>query len=79
MWVSTASTAAQVRAASELAKRGDISVIESAASVDRVDAAEYLIGIGAWSDRTVAALKPYANSPRKLFAAAVITPEYLTS
>ncbi len=63
----------------ELAKCGDISVIESAPRVDRLDATGYLIGIGAWSDRTVTALKPYANNPRKLFAAAVISPEYLTS
>ena len=78
-WVSTASTAAQVWAASQLAARGDLSVVESAGTSDRVDAVGYLLGVGAWSDRSSGALKPYSNDPRKLFTAAVNTPEYLTS
>lgn len=79
VWVSTASTAGQVWAASELAKRGDISTIENAAPTDRVDAAGYLIGVGAWSDRTASALKAFVDSPPQLFTAAVNTPEYLTA
>lgn len=79
VWVSTASTAAQLWAASELAQRGDLSTIESAGADDRIDAAGYLIGVGAWSDRTVDALKPFTSDPRRLFTAAVNTPEYLTS
>jgi uncharacterized protein (DUF1800 family) len=78
-WVSTASTAAQVWAASQLAARGDLSVVESAGTSDRVDAVGYLLGVGAWSDRSSNALKPYLNNPRKLFTVAVNTPEYLTS
>jgi hypothetical protein len=53
--------------------------VEQAAVGDRIDAAGYLIGIGAWSDRTAAALKPLAADSRQLVAAAVNTPEYLTS
>ncbi len=64
---------------SELAKRGDLSTIESAGPNDRIDAAGYLIGVGAWSDRTVDALKPFVGDPPQLFTAAVNTPEYLTS
>jgi uncharacterized protein (DUF1800 family) len=79
VWVSTASTAAQLWAANELAKRGDISAIEAAGRDDRIDAAGYLIGVGAWSDRTVDALKPFVDDPVLLFTAAVNTPEYLTS
>ena len=79
VWVSTASTAAQLWAANELAKRGDLSIIESAGVDDRIDAAGYLIGVGAWSDRTIEALKPFAGDPQQLFTAAVNTPEYLTS
>ena len=78
VWVSTASTAAQLWAASELARRGDQSTIESAGSDDRIDAAGYLIGVGAWSDRTAEVLKPNVGNPRQLFTAAVNTPEYLT-
>lgn len=79
VWVSTASTAGQVWAASELAKRGDISTIESAPTSDRVDAVGYLIGVGAWSDRSASALHAFVNNPPQLFTAAVNTPEYLTS
>jgi uncharacterized protein (DUF1800 family) len=79
VWVSTASTVQQVLLAGELAKRGDISTIESAPPNDRIDAAGYLIGVGAWSDRTSSALKPFLHNPRNLFTAAVNTPEYLTS
>jgi len=62
-----------------LARAGDLSAVEDAADGDRIDAVGYLIGIGAWSDRTVAALKPLVRKPVQLVAAAVNTPEYLTS
>jgi hypothetical protein len=68
-----------MRAATQLARAGDLSAVEDAAGSDRIDAVGYLIGIGAWSDRTVAALKPLAHKPVQLAAAAVNAPEYLTS
>ena len=58
---------------------GDLSTVEDAASGDRIDAVGYLIGVGAWTDRTVAALKALVDDPKRLVAAAVNTPEYLTS
>jgi uncharacterized protein (DUF1800 family) len=79
VWVSTASTAGQVWAASELAKRGDLSAVADVAPGDRVDAVGYFIGIGAWSDRTASALKSFVDNPLQLFTAAVNTPEYLTA
>jgi uncharacterized protein (DUF1800 family) len=78
-WLSTASAGARLRAATELAHAGDLSSIESAAAGDRIDAVGYLIGVGAWSDRTVDALEPLLHQPPLLVAAAVNTPEYLTS
>jgi uncharacterized protein (DUF1800 family) len=78
-WVSNASIAAQTWAATELTKRGDLSMIESAGLSSQIDAVGYLIGVGAWSDRTVKALKPFVGHPPQLFTAAVNTPEYLTS
>ena len=78
-WMSTASADVRMRAASQLAHAGDLSSIEDAPVEDRIDAASYLIGIGAWSDRTIAALKPLVRQPVQLVAAAVNTPEYLTS
>jgi hypothetical protein len=79
VWLSTASAGARLRAASRMADVGDLSVVESAGTGDRLDAVGYLIGIGAWSDRTVRALQPLAGQPPHLVAAAVNTPEYLTS
>ncbi|WP_353359860.1 hypothetical protein [Mycobacterium sp.] len=53
--------------------------MEQTARGDHIDVAGYLLGIGACTDRTAGALKPIANDPRRLVAAAVNTPEYLTS
>jgi uncharacterized protein (DUF1800 family) len=78
-WLSTSSISARAWAADNLTQSGDLSTVEEAAPSDRVDAAGYLLGIGAWTDRTTAALKPLINEPRQLVAAAVTTPEYLTS
>ncbi len=79
VWLSTASAEARLRAGGRLAHAGDLSSVESAAPADRIDAVGYLIGIGDWSDRTVAALRPLRGTPPRLVAAAVNTPEYLTS
>jgi len=78
-WLSTSSISARAWAADKFTKSGDVSVVEQAARGDRIDAAGYLLGIGAWTDRTAGALKAIANDPRRLVAAAVNTPEYLTS
>lgn len=79
VWLSTASADVRMRAAGQLASAGDLSVVEDATAGDRIDAVGYLIGVGAWSDRTVAALKPLTDMPVQLVTAAVNTPEYLTS
>jgi uncharacterized protein (DUF1800 family) len=79
VWLSTASAEARLRAASHLARSGDLSNIEGAAPGDRIDAVGYLIGVGAWSDRTAGALEPLVRKPPQLVAAAVNAPEYLTS
>jgi uncharacterized protein (DUF1800 family) len=79
VWMSTASADVRMSAASQLARGGDLSSIEQASAHDRIDAVGYLIGVGAWSDRTVTALKPLTRNPVQLVAAAVNTPEYLTS
>ncbi|MGZ4515307.1 MAG: DUF1800 domain-containing protein, partial [Mycobacterium sp.] len=79
VWLSTANAGARLRAATRLAHVGDLSGVESAAADDRIDAVGYLIGVGAWSDRTVRALQPLVRQPPQLVAAAVNTPEYLTS
>jgi uncharacterized protein (DUF1800 family) len=79
VWMSTASADVRMRAAIQLARAGNLSSVEESAVGDRIDAVGYLIGIGAWTDRTVAALEPLVHRPVQLVAAAVNTPEYLTS
>ena len=78
-WLSTASAQARLHTASRMAHAGDLSGIESTAPGDRIDAVGYLIGVGSWSDRTADALEPLVHKPPQLVAAAVNTPEYLTS
>lgn len=79
VWLSTASAQARLRAAGRLAHLADLSGIESTAPGERIDAVGYAIGVGAWSDRTADALQPLVRNPPELVAAAVNTPEYLTS
>ena len=78
-WLSTASAGARFRAASAMVRDGDISAVSDAPRSDRVDAVGYLIGVGAWSDSSAAALRSLVNQPNRLVIAAVNTPEYLTS
>ncbi|MGK2869324.1 MAG: DUF1800 domain-containing protein [Mycobacterium sp.] len=78
VWLSNTSAAARVWAADRFVTRGDLSPVADASPVDRVDAAGYLLGIGAWSDTTAGALTPLAGDPERLLTAAVNTPEYLT-
>lgn len=79
LWLSTTSVAARVWASDKFVSKGNISTVEQAGPNDRIDATGYLVGIGAWSDRTVTALKPLADDPRRLVAAALNSPEYLVS
>ncbi|WP_163756663.1 DUF1800 domain-containing protein [Mycobacterium botniense] len=79
VWLSTASAGVRLRAATNLAHAGDLSVVEDAPAGERIDAVGYLIGVGGWSDRSAKALRPLVHKPPQLVAAAVNTPEYLTA
>ena len=70
---------ARFRAASTMIRLGDLSVVTGVAPSDRIDAAGYLIGVGAWTASTAAVLRPLIGKPNMLMAAAVNAPEYLTS
>ena len=78
-WLSTASAGTRLRTATALTRAADLSTVESAAVSDRIDAAGYLLGIGAWTDRSAAALRPLVRRPPALVAAAANTAENLTS
>ncbi len=76
-WLSTAAADARMQAAAALVKSGDLSSITKTTSTDRIDAVGYLLGIGAWSDRSAAVLKSNIGDPAQLVAIALNTPEYL--
>ena len=78
-WLSNASTDIRFATASALAESGDLSIVEQAAAADRVDAAGYLLGIGAWTDHSAKALRQFVDNPPWLVTAAANTPENLTS
>jgi uncharacterized protein (DUF1800 family) len=76
-WLSTAAADLRMAAAADLAKAGDLSFVTAAAAGDRIDAVGYLLGIGRWSDRSSAALKPAVGNPERLVTIALNAPEYL--
>lgn len=78
-WLSAAAAGIRLRTADHLSGKGDISVIEEAPASDRLDAAGYILGIGAWSDSSAEALRPLRTKPPRLIAAAANTPEYIVS
>ena len=63
-WLSTTSTAAQVWAAESSPSSVICRPSRKPRKDDRIDAAGYLIGVGAWTDRTVAALKAFVDDPQ---------------
>jgi uncharacterized protein (DUF1800 family) len=79
VWLSTASAGVRFATAQALAADADLTSIERAGRRERLDAVGYALGIGDWTDRTAAALAPLSTDPQRLVAAAVNTPEYLTS
>ncbi len=76
-WLSTASLSTRLEAGRELAAAGDLSIVEQASGSNRLEAAAYLLGVGGWSDRSAAALRPYAGQPASLVAVALSTAEFL--
>lgn len=78
-WLSSSAANIRLHIANKVVRDGDVSLVAETTITDRIDAAGYLIGIGAWSERSAKALKPLRNNPAALVVAAVNTPEYLTS
>ena len=70
-WLSTAATRERLTFAGAAAKRADLTGITSP------DAAAHLLGVDAWTPRTLAALKGAAADPARLVTLALISPEYL--
>jgi uncharacterized protein (DUF1800 family) len=76
-WLSTAAADLRTQAALMLAAAGDLSFVSGTATSHRIDAVGYQLGIGNFSERTVAALQPLTGNPAQLVALALTSPEYL--
>jgi uncharacterized protein (DUF1800 family) len=74
-WLSTAATRERLTFAGAMARTADLDAV--AGSKDRPEAAAYLLGVDAWTDRTLAALKDAAADPVRLVTLALVSPEYL--
>jgi len=74
-WLSTAATKERLTFAGAVARKADLDAV--ARGKDRPEAAAYLLGVDAWTDRTLAALKDAAADPVRLVTLALVSPEYL--
>ena len=74
-WLSTAATRERLTFAGAIARKADLDAV--AGSKDRPEAAAHLLGVDAWTDRTLAALKDAAADPVRLVTLALVSPEYL--
>ena len=78
-WLSTAAAEIRMRTAQTLVKAGSIESVRSAGRSDRIDATAYLLGVGAFSDRSAKVLADQLDDPARLVTLALSTPEYLTN
>ena len=74
-WLSTAATKERLTFAGAMARKADLDLV--ARSTDRPEAAAHLLGVDAWTDRTLAALKDAAADPVRLVTLALVSPDYL--
>jgi uncharacterized protein (DUF1800 family) len=74
-WLSTAATRERLTFAGAMARKADLDAV--AGSKDRPEAAAHLLGVDAWTDRSLAALKDAAADPVRLVTLALVSPEYL--
>jgi uncharacterized protein (DUF1800 family) len=74
-WLSTAATKERLTFAAAAAQQADLAGIRT--SADRPGAVAHLLGIDAWTPRTLAALKDAAADPVRLTTLALVSPEYL--
>jgi uncharacterized protein (DUF1800 family) len=74
--LTTAAAQARIDFAHWAAATGDISTVADASAASRIDAAAYLLGVDAFSNRTAAALSDVAADPPSLVELALLSPEY---
>jgi uncharacterized protein (DUF1800 family) len=78
-WLTTAAALTRLRLAQQLTAHGDISVVSRTSPTGRIDATAALLGLGGFTDRSAAALKPLTGQPAQLVGLALTAPEYSVS
>jgi uncharacterized protein (DUF1800 family) len=76
LWLTTAALQARIDFARWAAAAGDLSTVADASLGSRIDAVGYLLGVDAFSARTIAALSDVVGSPPSLVELALLSPEY---
>jgi uncharacterized protein (DUF1800 family) len=75
-WCNSAGALDRVRIASALASSANLSAITALTPTARPAAVATLLGVEAWTPRTLAALTTVRNEPTSLIALALVSPEY---
>ncbi|MDE9365621.1 DUF1800 domain-containing protein [Luteipulveratus sp. YIM 133132] len=78
-WLSTSAAVLRAQVADQLARAGHLDAVAAVAQGSRVDATAHLLGIPRFSDRTATHLRTYVGDPRRLVAAALVSPENLVN
>ena len=76
LWLTTAAAQARIDFARWAVTAGDLSAVADASTGSRIDAVGYLLGVDAFSERTIAALSDAAADPPSLVELALLSPEY---
>jgi uncharacterized protein (DUF1800 family) len=78
-WLDTATAEVRLEAALLLARRADLSSIESAPLSQRPAAAADLLGLDGWGPTTASALETQADRTERLVALALVSPDYVVA
>jgi uncharacterized protein (DUF1800 family) len=76
-WCNSAGALDRMRIATSLASSANLSAITALTATARPAAVGALLGIDAWTPRTLTALDTVRNEPASLVALALVSPEYL--
>ena len=78
-WLTTAAALTRLRLGQQLAAHANLQAVTTTSPSGRIDATAALLGLGKFTDRTAAALKPLINHPSQLVGLALTAPEYTVS
>ena len=78
-WLTTSAALARVKVAELIVKQADLSAVTGATTAARAESVRRLLGVDAWSQRTLTALAQVSGDPKAETAVAACAPEYVVS